>query len=137
MVTGEVEHSLAMLLERVRRTIPPHARVGNSERWRARHEKAREALRAEGRASGSRKTIETRWVAHELNEVLPDDAVVVDETINHRLYILRYLDRLTPGRFFEASHGGAGTALGGGAGGKGAGPHPAGGVPIGGGRATF
>ncbi len=112
MVTGEVEHSLAMLLERVRRTIPPHARAGNSERWRARHEKAREALRAEGRASGSRKTIETRWVAHELNEVLPDDAVVVDETITHRLDILRYLDRLTPGRFFEASHGGLGTGLG-------------------------
>ncbi len=112
MVTGEVEHSLAMLLERVSRTIPPHARAGNSERWRARHEKAREALRAEGRASGSRKTIETRWVAHELNEVLPDDAVVVDETITHRLDILRYLDRLTPGRFFEASHGGLGTGLG-------------------------
>jgi acetolactate synthase I/II/III large subunit len=112
MVTGEVEHSLAMLLERVRRTIRPHARASNSERWRARHEKTREALRAEGRASGSRKTIETRWVAHELNEVLPDDAVVVDETITHRLDILRYLDRLTPGRFFEASHGGLGTGLG-------------------------
>jgi acetolactate synthase-1/2/3 large subunit len=59
-----------------------------------------------------RKTIETRWVAHELNEVLPADAVVVDETITHRLDILRYLDRLTPGRFFEASHGGLGTGLG-------------------------
>jgi len=112
MVTGEVEHSLALLLERVSRTIAPHSRAGNTERWRARHEKTREALRAEGRASGTRKTIETRWVAHELNEVLPADAVVVDETITHRLDILRYLDRLTPGRFFEASHGGLGTGLG-------------------------
>src|SRR5206468_3592965 len=34
------------------------------------------------------------------------------ETITHRLDILRYLDRLTPGRFFEASHGGLGTGLG-------------------------
>jgi len=112
MVTGEVEHSLAMLLERVKRTIGPGARADRAERWRARHEKTREALREEARASGTRKTIETRWVAHELNEVLPADAVVVDETITHRLDILRYLDRLTPGRFFEASHGGLGTGLG-------------------------
>lgn len=112
MVTGEVEHSLELLLERVKRTVGPGTRAGRAERWRARHEKARDTLREEGRAAGTRQTIETRWVVHELNEVLPADAVVVDETITHRLEILRFLDRLTPGRFFEASHGGLGTGLG-------------------------
>ena len=47
----------------------------------------------------------------ELNEVLPDDAIVVDETITHRLDIHRFLDRLTPGRFFSGSYGGLGTGL--------------------------
>jgi acetolactate synthase I/II/III large subunit len=112
MVTGDVERSLALLLERVKRAVASGARDRSTERWRDRHEKAREALREECRASGTRKAIETRWVAHELNQVLPPDAVVVDETITHRLDLMRCLDRLTPGRFFEASHGGLGTGLG-------------------------
>ena len=112
VVTGELEGSLAMLTERVRRTIAAGARAARGERWRAQHEKARQALREAALAAGERKTIETRWVAHELNQVLPADALVVDETITHRLEIHRYLDSLTPGRFFEASHGGLGTGLG-------------------------
>jgi acetolactate synthase I/II/III large subunit len=112
MVTGEVERSLAMLLERVKQTVAPGSRARGGERWRGRHEKAREAFREECRTSGMRSAIETRWVAHELNEALPPDAIVIDETITHRLDIMRCLDRLTPGRFFEASHGGLGTGLG-------------------------
>jgi thiamine pyrophosphate-dependent acetolactate synthase large subunit-like protein len=110
MVAGEVERSLGLLLERVKRGVGARAR--GVEHWRTRHERAREALREECRTSGTGQTIETRWVAHELNEALPSDAVVVDETITHRLDIMRCLDRLTPGRFFEASHGGLGTGLG-------------------------
>src|SRR3972149_9822697 len=53
-----------------------------------------------------------RGAAHELNQVFPPDAFVVDETITHRLEINRFLDRLTPGRFFEGSYGGLGTGLG-------------------------
>lgn len=112
MVTGEVERSLALLLERVKQTVAPGSRARVAERWRDRHDKARAALREECRTSGTRNAIETHWVAHELNEVLPPDAVVVDETITHRLDIMRCLDRLAPGHFFEASHGGLGTGLG-------------------------
>ncbi|MBI1962717.1 MAG: thiamine pyrophosphate-binding protein [Candidatus Rokubacteria bacterium] len=111
-VTGEVEGSLALLVERVRQTLAPGTRADRVERWRARHDAARSALREQARASGTRKTIETRWVVHELNEVLPPDAVVVDETITHRLDVHRFLPRLTPGRFVEASCGGLGTGLG-------------------------
>ncbi|MBI4255562.1 MAG: acetolactate synthase, partial [Candidatus Rokubacteria bacterium] len=111
-ITGDVEGSLALLVERVRRTLAPGTRADRVERWRARHDAARRALREQARASGTRKTIDTRWVVHELNEVLPPDAVVVDETITHRLDVHRFLPRLTPGRFVEASCGGLGTGLG-------------------------
>ena len=111
-VTGEVEGSLALLVERVRRTLAPGTRADRVERWRVRHDAARSALEEQARASGTRKTIETRWVVHELNQVLPPDAVVVDETITHRLDVHRFLPRLTPGRFVEASCGGLGTGLG-------------------------
>ncbi len=60
--------------------------------------------------------ITSAWAAQELNEVLPGDAIVVNETISHRGDIMKRLDRLGPGAFFEASYGGlgmgTGTALG-------------------------
>jgi acetolactate synthase-1/2/3 large subunit len=111
MVAGEVEQSLAMLLERVRETVKPGAHDARAERWRARHQKRREAMREEGLAAGRSRPIDTRWVVRELNEVLPADAVVVDETITHRLEINRFLDRLAPGGFFEGCYGGLGTGL--------------------------
>ena len=58
------------------------------------------------------QVIDTAWAAHELNAVLPDDVVVVNETITHRLDLHHQLDRLQPGRFFEASYGGLGVGLG-------------------------
>jgi acetolactate synthase I/II/III large subunit len=112
VVTGDVETSLATLLERVRSLIRPGSRADRVETWRGRHDKARQARREEGAAAGARKAIETRWVVHELNEVLPPDALVVDETITHRLEISRRLESLGPGRFFEGSYGGLGTGLG-------------------------
>jgi acetolactate synthase-1/2/3 large subunit len=56
------------------------------------------------------------WIAQELNEVMPADTMVVNETISHRGDIMKRLDKLGPGCFFEASYGGlgmgTGTALG-------------------------
>jgi thiamine pyrophosphate-dependent acetolactate synthase large subunit-like protein len=51
------------------------------------------------------------WIAEQLNSVLPKDAVVVNETITHRLELNRRLTRLSPGGFYEASFGGLGMGL--------------------------
>jgi acetolactate synthase-1/2/3 large subunit len=112
VVAGAVEASLALLLGRLRQAIAPGTRAGQVERWRARHDARRRALRDEALAAGGGKTIETRWVVHELNAVLPADAVVVDETITHRLDIHRFLEDLPPGAFLEGAYGGLGTGLG-------------------------
>jgi acetolactate synthase-1/2/3 large subunit len=56
--------------------------------------------------------IDTRWAAHELNAVLPENAIVVNETITHRLDLHHALDRLGPGGMFEASYGGLGVGIG-------------------------
>ncbi|HYT57169.1 MAG TPA: thiamine pyrophosphate-dependent enzyme [Verrucomicrobiae bacterium] len=42
----------------------------------------------------------------------PPDAIVVEETITHRLSIHRYLDMLKPGTFFAGCIGGLGTGTG-------------------------
>jgi thiamine pyrophosphate-dependent acetolactate synthase large subunit-like protein len=51
------------------------------------------------------------WIAQALNSVLPENAVVVNETITHRLELNRRLSRLAPGGFYEASFGGLGMGL--------------------------
>jgi acetolactate synthase-1/2/3 large subunit len=56
--------------------------------------------------------IDSRWVAHELNAVLPKGAAVVNETITHRPELLRMLANLGPGDWFESSFGGLGVGTG-------------------------
>jgi acetolactate synthase-1/2/3 large subunit len=55
--------------------------------------------------------MDTRWVAHEIGQALPADALVVEETITHRLAIHQQLDNLKPGSFFAGCIGGLGTGL--------------------------
>jgi acetolactate synthase-1/2/3 large subunit len=107
IVPGDVRASLAGLATRLDKHSPKE-----TSRWRANRKKERDALRAAARAAGGEAPITTAWVAHELNELLPRDAVLVNETITHRLDLLSLVDRLGPGGFYEASFGGLGVGLG-------------------------
>jgi thiamine pyrophosphate-dependent acetolactate synthase large subunit-like protein len=82
--------------------------------WIAKHSwpQQRFELQKKARASADGATITAAWAAHELNSVLPDNAILVNETISHRGDICRLLDRLKPGSFIEASYGGLGMGLG-------------------------
>ncbi|HEV2430750.1 MAG TPA: thiamine pyrophosphate-dependent enzyme [Burkholderiales bacterium] len=108
VIPGDVRTSLIGLAARLGKK---NSSRSNSS-WRAKREAERDALRAAARAAGAEPHIATAWVAHELNEVLPRDAVLVDETITHRLDLLRLVERLGPGGFYEASFGGLGVGLG-------------------------
>jgi len=112
VVTGAIEPSLALVCERVARKVPKGSRASAAARWSARTAELRAKFQEQARAAGTRSPIESAWIAHELNAVLPDGAVVVDETITHRLELLRQLDRVGPGGFISASYGGLGMGLG-------------------------
>lgn len=112
VVAGDPESSLSMLVERIKKMVPAGSRAPAAARWREVHARRRAAWREAARSAGDAKAIETRWVVHQLNEVLPRDAIVVDETISHRLDIVRLLDALEPGAYYEASYGGLGMGLG-------------------------
>ena len=104
IASGDVAASLKNLVPLVK------ARAGKG--WKARLAARRQALLDAGKQAGGRPTIETAWVGHELNAVLPADAVVVNETISHRLALHQQLERLGKGCHFEASFGGLGVGLG-------------------------
>jgi acetolactate synthase I/II/III large subunit len=112
VVAGEAESSLAMLVREVRKTVAPGSRTDAIERWRTRNDARRAANRETARAAGTRAAIETSWAVHELEAALPEDAIIVDETITHRLDVHRLLDRLAPGTYYEASYGGLGMGIG-------------------------
>jgi acetolactate synthase I/II/III large subunit len=112
VVASAVEPSLAFLCERVARVVAKGSRAPAAARWAKRNGELREKLREEARAAGTRGVIESAWIGHELNAVLPEGAIVVDETITHRHEVLRQLERLAPGGFISASYGGLGMGIG-------------------------
>lgn len=112
VAAGEVGPSLERLVDRVRELVPPRSRAERLAQWGAKHGREREARRAAARAAGSGPAIETRWIAHELAAVLPEDGILVNETITHRLDLLRMHERAGAGSFYEASYGGLGVGLG-------------------------
>ncbi|MBI2090993.1 MAG: hypothetical protein HYT78_20015 [Deltaproteobacteria bacterium] len=113
-LAGEVESSLEQLLEELNKRLPK----GNSgfaeraKKWRERCEERKRKWAEEALSFKDKKPIDTCWVMYELNQVLPADAMVVEETITHRLALHRYVDKLKPGSYFAGSIGGLGTGLG-------------------------
>ncbi|HET9045012.1 MAG TPA: thiamine pyrophosphate-dependent enzyme [Burkholderiales bacterium] len=112
IAAGEVGPSLERLVDRVRQIVPPGSRRAMLAQWGERHERERATRRDAARAAGSGTALENRWIAHELNQALPDDAILVNETITHRLDLLRLHERAGAGCFYEASYGGLGVGLG-------------------------
>jgi acetolactate synthase-1/2/3 large subunit len=112
-LTGETESSLEQLLAALRKKVSASdaSRKQRAEEIGKKNAAARKAWRDEAIALGQQKPMDTRWVAHEISQVLPADAMVVDETITHRLAIHRYFDALKPGSFFAGCIGGLGTGL--------------------------
>jgi acetolactate synthase-1/2/3 large subunit len=111
-VAGAAGASLALLVERVARAVPKGSRSSLASQWAARSTKSREQLRDKGRAAGTKDRIDSAWVGHELNAVLPESAIVVDETITHKHEVQRQLERLGGGGFISASYGGLGVGIG-------------------------
>jgi acetolactate synthase-1/2/3 large subunit len=112
VAAGEVAPSLERLVDRVRQIVPPRSRAEQLAHWGAKHERERETRRAAARAAGRGPALENRWIAYELAAVLPDEAILVNETITHRLDLLRLHERAGAGSFYEASYGGLGVGLG-------------------------
>ena len=112
-LTGEIESSLEHLLAALKKKVSKGdpARTRRAEELKAKNDARRKKWRDEAIALGGQKPMDTRWVAHEISQVLPKDAMVVEETITHRLAVHRYLDNLTPGSFFNGCIGGLGTGL--------------------------
>jgi len=110
---GEVKGSLGLLLDSLsQRAAGGRLDQDRSQVWHRRIEQRRQGHEDEATSLQDQCPIDVQWLVHELNQVLPADAIIVEETITHRLMIQRGLDRLGPGSFFSGCTGGLGTGLG-------------------------
>ena len=118
-LAGDVSLSLAALVSRVHEQLAHGAGVDDARARDARvqalgqrHEERRGGWHEDALAAASARPIDPRWFCHVLGRVLPDDAIVLEETITHRTAIVRSLERVGPGRYFGAESGGLGLGMG-------------------------
>jgi acetolactate synthase-1/2/3 large subunit len=113
-VVGEVVSALGSLVELVKERVGSQREIieQRKTRWAARNQDRRNMWREEALAARDRKPIDTRWLCSEINQILPPNSVVVEETITSRQAIFRYLDSLQPGGYVSALSGGLGLGMG-------------------------
>jgi acetolactate synthase-1/2/3 large subunit len=113
---GDVVHSLRTLIAAVRARKPDAAKVtARRERCEATNAKRLAGNRRIDAEAAAKPIIDPAWLCHVLNEVLPQDTIVVDETITYRGSTIRHLDDHGPRSAFRVGGGlgqGFGTALG-------------------------
>ena len=109
-LAGEIESSLEQLLAALKKKVSANdsSRKQRADELAQKNNARRKKWRDEAMALANQKPMDTRWVAHEISQVLPADAMVVEETITHRLAVHRYLDNLKPGSYFAGCIGGLG-----------------------------
>jgi len=115
LIAADSSLALPTLVEALRPMIS-HRRAAEKieeryERWKEEHSRQREDWREEALRARDAEPIDPRWLCHVINDVMDPSAIVVHETITHRTFVDRYVEknRVEPGHRFE---GGATTGLG-------------------------
>jgi acetolactate synthase I/II/III large subunit len=114
LLSGDISLTLAILLDRVRKhvEVDRSPRRDRMEDLQQRHERQRAEWRQQALAAKDAYPIDPHWFCHVLNEVLPDNAILLEETITHRVPIMRLMERTGPGRYYGAESGGLGLGMG-------------------------
>ncbi len=102
--TRIIPGDLGVALETLVRLVKPRSTS-------ARPLQASASSSSQASAATADTTFDTAAIARALNEQLPANGVLVNETITHRLDLLRHVRRLGPGGFFESSFGGLGVGI--------------------------
>jgi acetolactate synthase-1/2/3 large subunit len=110
-LTGGIEASLAAVVEKIK-AHGPAAKATRVETLKTQSKKRRAEWNEQAVAKKISKPIDPHWFCSVLNRVLPESAIVVEETITHRMPIVQMLDRLAPGHYFGAESGGLGLGMG-------------------------
>jgi acetolactate synthase-1/2/3 large subunit len=111
---GEVEGSLAALLDALKKRVKAGdaARATRAASWAAKNNARRQKLSDEALALANNTPLDERYVAHEINQLMPADVIYVDETITTHGNLLAAMDKVALGGYIQGAVGGLGTGLG-------------------------
>jgi acetolactate synthase-1/2/3 large subunit len=114
-LTAEIGQCLADLVEALRARIQKSGQVdshhkGRFERCQTAHDQIVEQWKAEASAGQESRPISPKWFLYTLNKFIPDNAIVVEETITHRRLVHRYMT--APESVVRPGVGGLGVGLG-------------------------
>ena len=116
-LTGDISRVLSALVDIIRPSSShpgPQSslRQARFERWRTAHEQLVAKWENEALAGRGRKPIAPNWFLSALDSLLPNDAIVLQETLTHGPLIARYIRRAQPCTYFEVTQGGLGLGMG-------------------------
>ena len=110
---GDVATTLGLLVESIssREVADPKQVAEKRRHWEAEHRALYDGYRSAGMEVQEGKPIDPVWLCNALSDVMPEDAVYVEETITHRSTILKHVQWNQPQSYFHPA-GGLGQGLG-------------------------
>ncbi|MBI3091011.1 MAG: hypothetical protein HYY96_10115 [Candidatus Tectomicrobia bacterium] len=114
-VYGNLGATLDDLLAHLRTTEAAKKARGLAKRQhetKARHVAVRRQYTQIGEAAGKLPRMQDAWVSHVLGQLLPAEAIVVEETITSRFSIQNHIQRSKPGTLISKFSGGLGMGFG-------------------------
>ncbi len=116
-LSGSVNLMLTGLLERIKSAASQSKDIQNiaaerRARFEARHAKQRAQWADEAMRAKTNIPIDARWALRQLSEVLPSDAIFVEECTSPRRFIFEQIERDIPGTYIGRITGGLGVGLG-------------------------
>lgn len=116
LITADSGLALPALLDTLKPIIESNRDVSKKimergDRWKTEHEKQRADWKDEALKTKDEKPIDPKWLCYNINEVIDENAIIINETITHGGIINRYVEknRVKTGLRFE---GGTTTGLG-------------------------
>lgn len=79
------------------------------KKWQIKHEQLMKRWEEEALAGQHKKPISATWFLSTINKILPEDAIIIEETITHRSFIHRYVAQPVA---YSRARGGLGIGLG-------------------------
>lgn len=110
---GNVAASLGLLVETLKAQGPCESSSlqERRRRWESEHNRIFDGYRSAAMAAKDEQPIDPAWLCATISEVMPENAIYVEETITHRQTIQRHISWNQPQSYFHPS-GGLGMGLG-------------------------
>ena len=105
--------ALSALVDRIKgRKHASSDHSGRFDFWKGKHDQLLTSWNNHIQRARQKRPIDPHWLCYAINEWLPPETIVVEETITHKQSIARFIRRIKPGNFIMGHSGGLGTGMG-------------------------